>query len=83
MKKYNRKNNKKTVKIIVKNNIENQHRKSTLKINIENTTLKINIENRLTKKKNVISTWPVVIIDQDALHAYSIYFILREVIRSS
>ena len=55
------------MEIIVKNNIENQHRKSTLKVNIENTTLKINIENRLTKKKtNVISTWPVVIIDQDA-----------------
>ena len=72
------------MEIIVKNNIENQHRKSTLKINSENTTLKINIENRLTKKKtNVISTWPVVIIDQDALHAYSKYFILREVITSS
>ena len=39
------------MEIIVKNNIENQHRKSTLKINIENTALKINIGNRLTKKK--------------------------------
>ena len=72
------------MEIIVKNNIENQHRKSTLKINIENTTLKINIENRLTKKKTTLfPRGPVVIIDQDALHAYSIYFIFRDVIRSS
>ena len=56
------------VKTTLKINIENQHRKSTLKINIENTTLKLT-------KKNVTSTWPVVIIDQDALHAYSTYFI--------
>ena len=78
---YNRKkkSKEKTLKIIVKR----QHRKSTLKINIENTKLKINIGNQHRKKNNVISTWPVVIIDQDALHAYSIYFIHSEVIRSS
>jgi len=38
------------MKIIVKHYIENQHRKSTLKIKIENTKLKINIGNRLQEK---------------------------------
>ena len=61
---------KSTSQTNIENNIENQHRKSTLK-----TTLKINIKNQLWKKiKNVektsiFSTWPVIIIDQDALHA--------------
>ena len=44
------------MKIIVKNNIENQHRKSTSKINIENQHWNYNIENQHWKKKtNVIS----------------------------
>ena len=38
-------------------NNENQHRKPTLK-KVENV-----------EKTSIFSTWPVVIIDQDALHA--------------
>ena len=51
-------------------NNKNQHRKPTWK-----TTLKINIKNQHSKnienveKTSIFSTWPVVIIDQDALHA--------------
>ena len=49
----------------LKINSENQHRKPTLKINT-----KINIKKiEKVEKTSIFSTWPVVIIDQDALHA--------------
>ena len=44
-------------------NNENQHKKPTLKININNRIEK----NRERRKNIVFSRWPVVIIDQDAL----------------